>query len=456
MSGHKRRFVTISEGEYRRLHDVDMKSRSASVSSRRQIPSVRSTSEQIMWEQIYQAQQRQNQVDQSLNHVDRSLAELEQQNSRRLLDMQTELIQRIQYSASESSQTTIDQMRGWAGWFDAQMQDLASDLAVYMDEIYQRFDAQAGSEQRTMAVAEYWVEAATSIFSAVIRTYEPGSIFPVETSRLENQIRLAQQDQQEQLYDAAVVIAQQAYQDISALRVRLEQQYQEYSYFRNLAGEQLYQLDLQIGASRLYPAMDLSGELLQKNIDIDYWTSGGLTGLSKEVESLRTQIEQSSVADTEHIKGIVEDRIPTMEDHLWDLIYTARWETLSSQLRINIADLAVKALESQGFDLVEAQYGRQDQRNEFSARVLDYSGSQVKITVEPVPGIALGNELHIISDDVDIRTEHELTRRGREICKTLSQTGLVVSEPLTGSSPAPRMVKETRKQSQEYRLDRNQ
>jgi hypothetical protein len=99
---------------------------------------------------------------------------------------------------------------------------------------------------------------------------------------------------------------------------------------------------------------------------------------------------------------------------------------LSSQLRLNIADVVVRALFGQGYALEDASY-TQTERDGFFARVVDRTGSEIIVQVDPEGPATPQNHLHLIASDRQPRTVHELRQRSKEIERSLQHTGLLVS-----------------------------
>jgi hypothetical protein len=98
---------------------------------------------------------------------------------------------------------------------------------------------------------------------------------------------------------------------------------------------------------------------------------------------------------------------------------------LNSQLRINIADLVIEALQKQGYVLQQAEYAGSDQRMAYSAKVRNLEGNEIVIQVYPSDLVGK-NELHLVSLDRENRTEHELRQRSLEVTRSLGQHGLQV------------------------------
>jgi len=227
--------------------------------------------------------------------------------------------------------------------------------------------------------------------------------------------------------EAALLNAQQTYSHLSELRGELERKQNEWSV--------LYQASL-LTARRFYamlagcqrlPALDTDGNELPYEIDVDFWCGRKLSRLAEKTRNVLQQLEKNqAILDADALNQLIQTDFPASQEELDKLIVDARLAALNSQVRINIADLVVQALEQQGFVLQESKYSNNDQRKAFSARVQNLEGSEVVIQVMPVPGDAGRNELQLHSLDKDQRTEHELRQRSSEISRTLNDYGLVV------------------------------
>jgi len=113
------------------------------------------------------------------------------------------------------------------------------------------------------------------------------------------------------------------------------------------------------------------------------------------------------------------------------MIYEARLSALNSQLRMNIAETALQALETQGFTLSTAGYANQDMRAAFTADLESPDGSRVQIEVIPAQKTdeELSNDLVMTTHHHHLKTEQEARLQWQELCRTLGQYDLQVSRP---------------------------
>ncbi len=82
-----------------------------------------------------------------------------------------------------------------------------------------------------------------------------------------------------------------------------------------------------------------------------------------------------------------------MEKEFDSVVYHARLAVINSQLRINIADIAVHALEQQGFVMDEAGYEQGDGHRPYSVTMHNVENSRVVIHVDPVSDVESTNAL---------------------------------------------------------------
>ena len=114
--------------------------------------------------------------------------------------------------------------------------------------------------------------------------------------------------------------------------------------------------------------------------------------------------------------------IPKFKQMFSEILLEARQNALNSQIKINIAYFAMKALEKHGFSLQEAQYENNDMREAFSAQLCDMDGSNIILQINPNKQ---GNSNELVIDTVDntIHTEDEYMQRWEVIKKSIQENG---------------------------------
>jgi hypothetical protein len=142
-------------------------------------------------------------------------------------------------------------------------------------------------------------------------------------------------------------------------------------------------------------------------------------------------IKDQEKLTTGDIDRIYNQIIPMIRESFESIVYEARLAALNSQLRMNIAETALQALENHGFRLDQAGYTDSDMRSEFNAQLNCIDGTQVSIQVLPTgrENEELTNDLVVITTHPYLKTEHEARMRWDELHQTLNQFNLNVSRP---------------------------
>jgi hypothetical protein len=184
----------------------------------------------------------------------------------------------------------------------------------------------------------------------------------------------------------------------------------------------------------------LEGEELSEQVDLAYWSGGKYHELlDKSRQLLRLLSQEQQTISTEELRRTYGELLPVVEDRFESIIYEARLNALNSQLRMNIAERALQALEIQGFKLSGAGYANQDMRAAFTASLENFDGSRVLIEVMPTGTTKpdLTNELVVITNHPHLRTEHEARLQWQELCRSLGQYDLQVGRPEVRATPPP-------------------
>ncbi len=308
---------------------------------------------------------------------------------------------------------------------DRRQQGFVHDIAAMQEQLA----ALATDQQRKTDLAEAWVET-TEALGEFIRVHYPHQQFaPGRMDALTREAQQARHNLQQGAAEAALSGAQHTYQQLAELRQSLETQEREWCIQRQSAREAARALLTVAEKSHECQAIDLQGQNVGVGIEIDWWTDGKLQALKSELNDLLGQIEnQQYPLKTAELQAIEQQTVPALRERLAQAIQEARLRVLGSQLRINIADMVVQALEEKGFTVQDGTYAGEDLRKGYAAKVTHLDGSEVVIVINPTdePG---KNEMHIHSYDADQLSDHELRRRTGEINQALRERGLEVGEP---------------------------
>ncbi len=431
MSGLKKATVTLSETEYRKLHDAQMRLRFLERKMPAMLEEAQESSNALLWENLNLVRDRQQDYQELVDSFDDQVREVESETAQSLASYQENFYNSLQDVAGNLLDNTAHALVEQNQLFQelyAQEHDLRQQQVSRLEQQIATMQGNVqGSARRKSAYTIQWIEAGRKLASFILARYDTQKFSPGQIEKLEEELDLCRQNLNLGMLEAALLNAQQTYSRLSELRSELERKQSEWNV--------LYQTSL-LTARRFYamlancqrlPALDTDGNALPYQIEVDFWCGRKLSRLAEKTRNVVQHLEKNqAILDAAALNQLIQSDFPALQDELDKLVVDARLAALNSQVRINIADLVVQALEQQGFALQEAQYSNGDQRKAFSARVQNLEGSEVVIQVMPVPGDAGKNELQMLSLDKDQRTEHELRQRAQEISRTLNQNGLVV------------------------------
>lgn len=428
MSGRKS--VTVDEREYRRLLEDRSRLRQIQNNLPEIVEAVRWETSEDLRRRLEPVERRQRDLQQALQGVIAEVREFEEETVRRIVEQEHQMRDALRSVRQEIAEQ--------ARRFNEMMEQERRIRQQQIHHLQEQVDAIVADQRRREELARSWIEAAEVMRGFIEGNYRHQQFAPGALERLERDIRQARENVQQGVPETALAQAQAAYRDLSDLRLELERLEREWNLWRAAALESAREILSLAQSNRRCKAVGLDAQEIDVEVEVDWWTDGKLTALEQEVQQLIARIqEQDPPMTTEQLRQIAESTVPSFQERLEEVVREARLAVLGSQLRINIADLVVRALEEQGFALQDATYEGEDMRGGYVAKVKHLDGSEIVVTVTPKEGEPAENELNIHSYDVDQRSEHELRQRARELAQALQAKGLQTGEPRTAGDARP-------------------
>jgi hypothetical protein len=283
-------------------------------------------------------------------------------------------------------------------------------------------DAMHQDRARLAGVAREYTEAAQTIRNFIDNHYRHQQFTPNQLARLDTVLQTALDNLDRGAPEAALSEAQRAYQGLSDLRIELERLDNEWRRWHETALLEARKLLIQAQSNRRLKDVDQSGELGE----VDYWTGGKLAELEQEInQAIDRALDEKYILSIEELREMARDTIPGLDRRLDEIIVEAQMKIISSQIRVNIADLAVQALEEQGYTIQDGAYQGEDMRNGFFAKVINREGIEVVVGVVP-EGDANRMEIHYYDKPVN---PGEHLSRAQETARSMRRKGLEVAEP---------------------------
>ena len=429
MSGHKRATITISQEEYQRLRDAEVQLKTLPEPKVEVIAQIHQESQAGIRTGMDWMASRQDQFVNLLEDFEDHLRDVESSTSQLLLEHQYEMQQEMERQNGVMWESAVQYMEDLDRYYESQVLAEHQRQQQQVSLFERRLGRMANDVQRKTELAGQWLASAEKLCNFIKQNYNYTFFVPGQVERLEQQLLLARENLDQDMPESVLVTAQQVYINFSEMRIVLERLEAEWQVLYCSAWEGACHIQAVASENQVVDAVDLDGQSLGVELDVDYWSNGGISQVFFDVEAIFTCLE-----DTQERPGIVTlkeiltDQVPALYLALESAVFEARIAAINSQLRINIADLVIQALQEQGFSLQEANYQGVDMRDSFSAHLVSFDGSAVEVQVNPC-GQGLGeNELHLRSLDEKFRTEHELLQRWREIHQSLANRGLSVQQ----------------------------
>jgi len=255
---------------------------------------------------------------------------------------------------------------------------------------------------------------------------------PGQLDRLRARLDTARHDLERGRSEAALGLVQTVYHDLSELRVDVELRDREVRLARTAAVQALVVLVHLVDENASQPVEDEEGEVLDDvTLDVDHWSRGELSRLRAETLTLLAGTrDESRAVPAEQLWTIAEAKVPELRDRLAELVRTADLRQLSSQVRVNLADLVVQALdETGGYELADGTYAGTDQREAFFAKLTHPNGNEIVVDVSPVADGTGACVIRVHSFDFDTGAEADRRDRARALARSLRARGVRTEEP---------------------------
>ncbi len=355
MSGHKRTTITISETEYRRLCEADAQSRLL----REQLPAMLEKARQEVSNTLQmgmqESQQRRHSFHELVETFDRDFQQTEQEADRLAMEAWETMQERMQ-----SLESTLQEE--WSSLRDAFLRRIEDWLAFQRETTdwvlahQQRIEnlEQVGewfvaNEERKAQIASRWLQHAEAIFHFLRNHYDVERFMPGELEAFADRLRRAYLNLEDGFSDASLVEGQQIYRRLSDMRLSLEFLQNQWLAFRTYLLNGYQNLLTLAEQQQFVPAIDMEGNLLPEQVEVDAWTNGALTRFIHQVKQTIDQIlSDQPLMTLETIQLLAKEEFPKRENELKEIVFRARLELLNAQLRVNIADLTVRAFARAG------------------------------------------------------------------------------------------------------------
>lgn len=262
--------------------------------------------------------------------------------------------------------------------FDHALQQQGDTLQRNIDQLQQSIKNRLHREED---IAQEWLGALQEEITYISEAFRHQQFAPGELNRLQDRLNLINGNIKQQLFQAAVSSAQEAYLQARQLREKLELQEMQWDAAWQLAQESATTALLLINEHHTIEYLLENNETFQ--LEVDFWSQGDWQKLQQKVDGYKQQLDNQSEplsqADIERIQQACE----TAQDELLNLVDNAKAALLSSINRRDLQEIILEKLQELGYQSVDSTYEQEDFRKAFYLKVENGNHDQIVTIVTP-------------------------------------------------------------------------
>ncbi len=428
MSGHKHATVCINQEDFRRLNEIEMKLRFLENGMPGMAEEIAQRASTELSHFFQGSEDRQKQLVNHIEAINQDIGAYEAQTNQFVINHQNQMVDFISTISNQlwdqseniSQELSINLSQAFLTIQEKHESDL-SNLSAKINEIGENRSAKK-------EIAKVWIYSAEALNTYLFENFLANDLDAKNIKQAQVRIDQAIQNIENDLPEAAIAQSQSAYVELSNIRINMEKRKEQLQLLFMNSELILLKLLEEIDQNEHCPVLDLDGQILPYEINVDFWVNGALFALRDKLINIRENLLAGNLNSLKLLNKLVRRILPDIKTQIEEMVYRARVEVINSQLRMNIADTVVKALFNQGYYLQETNYQSQDMRDSYYARMINYEGNQILVRVDPGEIPQGKNELHLFADDTEQKTAHEIRLRSLEIQKAIENTGLTIGQ----------------------------
>ncbi|MFI5548731.1 hypothetical protein [Streptomyces sp. NPDC051738] len=430
MSGRKR--IQIDQSEWHRLQRKAAQLRDVRRNIPRLFDDVREQTRADIDRAFSSLETRQRRQNEAVDRLSDRTRQLEADTTRRLREQADRLQQDLRDTAGRIEQDTRQrleqQRRETERAIAAERAERRAELAPLVEEIdaFKRDRARAEDTVRT------WLKDARTMADLVDGELPHDRYAPGRLDRLRRRITTAEGNVADGRFDAALAVAQETFHELSELRVDIEQRELERCLAQQEAIEALVRVETLAEGNRQRPVVGPDDETVAGyTLDVVYWARDEYDLVRQDTDRALTRARDPQTA-VEELRALRDEEAPRLERSLGEAVERAGMRQLTSQIRVNLADVVAGTLADIAFyDLVEEESGyvNGDVRGAFRVRLRNMaSGNEITVEIEQADKDSDQCVIRVVSHDHDVTAEAELLHRADSVYQALREQRLPVGQ----------------------------
>ena len=399
MSGVKHTYVSMRSEEAQRLQS--QAKRCDSIAAQNRILEMqnrqREQCEHDLRDKIARNEKR---YEQHLQHLGQDMQRIERESRTELNRQKQDYQQRLNETAKQQRQYTdksIEQLdnkiqqdltaqrneyqtliQNQKKQFDDALHQQGETLQQAIDQLQHSIENRLHREED---IAQEWQCALQEEISYINDAFRHQQFAPGELVGLQNRLDLVNGNFKQQLFQAAVASAQEAYLQARQLREKLELLEMQWDAAWQLAQESATTALLLINEHHTIDYLLANDETFQ--LEVDFWSQGEWQNLQQKVVDYQQQLDNQrdhlSQTDIESIRQACE----TAQNELLTIVELAKAAVLSSIHRRDLQEIILEKLQELGYQSIDSTYEQDDFRKAFYLKMENGNHDQIVTIVTP-------------------------------------------------------------------------
>ncbi|MFG2881599.1 hypothetical protein ACGFYV_04625 [Streptomyces sp. NPDC048297] len=387
--------------------------------------------------------ERQRRQQKAVDKLSEQTRRLEAETTNRLREQADRLRQELRETAGRIEQDTRQRLEEQRRETERAIAAERAQRRAEITELAGRIDELEQDRARAEATVRTWLADARTMAGMIDGELPHDRYAPGRLDRLRRRLTTAEETAVAGRFDAALAVAQEAFHELSDLRVDIEQREFERCLAQKEAVEALVRLEAVAEENRQRPVVGPDAEVIDGYVlDVAHWSEGEYDRVRQETAQALARARDPQT-DTVDLRGLRDEEAPRLERSLGDAVERAGMRQLTSQMRVNLADVVAETLTEIGsYDLVEKESGYVggDPRGAFRARLRnEASGNEITVEIEQADKDSDQCVIRVVSHDYDTTSEAELRDRADAVYQALREqgvpVGLVASTPVAEPHP---------------------
>ncbi|WP_327705285.1 hypothetical protein [Streptomyces decoyicus] len=428
MSGRKS--IQIDESEWYRLQRHARQLREVRRDIPRLFDDVRAQTRADIDRVFSSVEARQRRQHAAIDKLSDRTRRLEADTTRRLREQADRLHQDLRETAGrigrDTRQRLEEQRREAERALAAERAERRAETAALAQEI----DAFKADRARAEDTVRTWLADARTMADLIDGELSHDRYAPGRLDRLRRRIATATETAAEGRFDAALAVAQETFHELSDLRVDIEQRELARCLAQKEAVEALVQVETLAEGNRQRPVVGPDAEPVAGYVlDVAHWSEGEYDQVLRDTAGALTRARDPRT-DVQDLCALRDEEAPRLERSLGEAVEKAGMRQLTSQMRVNLADVVAETLAEIAFyDLVEEDSGYDDgdPRGAFRARLRnEANGNEITVEIAQADKDSDQCVIRVVSSDHDITSEAELRDRADAVHRALREQGVPI------------------------------